>query len=177
MVDSVPKSKKELLDGLLAQGMVQITINAQLPEVIVPQWLKPDPQLRLNLSYRFGLAMDINDWGVEPRLTFKGSYFDCKIPWPAIYLMVSHVDGKPYFFPNDIPDEQIATSAAIDTSSDKESSASEAGKTDRSQTKTALRLVTANESGETSISQDTTNDDTSPDATPKRGKPNLRLVQ
>jgi stringent starvation protein B len=97
--------KKLVLAELLEQGMVLVTLDARVDGVAVPPHLCEDAQLRLNLSYRFGLPMELHDDGVNATLTFGGTPFNCALPWGAIYLMVSHVTGRPILFPEDVPQE------------------------------------------------------------------------
>jgi hypothetical protein len=66
-----------------------------------------DAQLRLNLSRRFGLPLEINDWGVRATLTFAGTPHDCKLPWSSIYQVVSHVAADHYLFPDEVPEEFV----------------------------------------------------------------------
>ena len=101
-------TKKSVLEELLEQGMVLVALDARVEGVEVPSHLHQDPQLRLNLSYRFGLPMDVSEWGVAATLTFAGVPFECRIPWCAIFLLVSHVSGQPYLFPDDIPAELLS---------------------------------------------------------------------
>ena len=101
-------TKKSVLEELLEQGMVLVALGARVEGVEVPSPLHQDPQLRLNLSYRFGLPMDVSAWGVAATLTFAGVPFECRIPWRAIFLLVSHVSGQPYLFPDDIPAELLS---------------------------------------------------------------------
>ena len=101
-------TKKSVLEELLEQGMVLVALDARVEGVEVPSHLHLDPQLRLNFSYRFGLPMDINAWGVAATLTFAGVPFECRIPWGAVFLLVSHVSGQPYLFPDDIPAELLS---------------------------------------------------------------------
>ncbi len=98
-------SKKQVLSELLEQGMVLVTLDARRPGVDVPPHLRGDPQLRLNLSYRFGLPMIVDDTGVTATLTFSGAPYACKLPWDALYLVVSHVTGRPILFPAEVPAE------------------------------------------------------------------------
>ena len=98
-------AKRKLLEELLEKGMVMVTVDARHGGVTVPSHLAHDPQLRLNLSYRFGLPMSIADDAVHATLTFGGQPFACKMPWPAVYLVVSHVTGQPFLFPEDVPEE------------------------------------------------------------------------
>ncbi len=96
-------TKRALLEQLLEQSMVMVTIDARMRGVVVPDHLAADPQLRLNLSYRFGLPMQIDDSCIEATLTFGGVPFPCRLPWNSIYVMVPHSSGEPYFFPADAP--------------------------------------------------------------------------
>lgn len=101
--------KRQLMEQLLASGMVMVGLDARVEGVDVPGHLRSDPGLRLNLSQRFSGGMELDDWGVSCRLTFGGYPYDCKIPWDAIYLVVSHVSGRPHLFPEHVPqDIQIA---------------------------------------------------------------------
>jgi len=99
------ESKKTVLAELLEQGMVLVTLDARCEGVEVPKHLSDDAQLRLNLSYRFGLPMKLDDEGVNATLTFAGTPYACRLPWGAIYLFVSHVTGRPILFPADVPSE------------------------------------------------------------------------
>jgi stringent starvation protein B len=107
MTGSLP-NKKTVLEQLLTEGMVLVALDARLPEVDVPTHLGQDPQLRLNLSHRFGLPMAVQEWGVRATLTFAGVPYSCCFPWRAVFLMVSHVSGQPYLFPDDIPAELLS---------------------------------------------------------------------
>ncbi|AKU89724.1 ClpXP protease specificity-enhancing factor SspB [Vulgatibacter incomptus] len=83
--------------------MVMVTLDARCAGVDVPDRFQDDPRLRLNLSYRFGLALDLNEWGVRATLTFGGMPHGCKLPWGAIYQMLSHVTSEQFLFPDDVP--------------------------------------------------------------------------
>jgi stringent starvation protein B len=111
MDGDVPSTPRQLLENLLGQGMVMVTIDARSQGAVVPRQFERDPQLRLNLSYRFGLPIAVDEWGVRARLTFSGVPFDCELPWPSIYMIVSHVTGQPFLFPEHVPQElmQLAT--------------------------------------------------------------------
>jgi stringent starvation protein B len=99
------ESKKTVLTELLEQGMVLVTLDARCEGVDVPKHLAGDAQLRLNLSYRFGLPMQLDDEAVTATLTFAGTPYACRLPWNAVYLFVSHVTGRPILFPSDVPSE------------------------------------------------------------------------
>lgn len=112
-MESDQLTKKAVLERLLELGMVMVTVDARRDDVEVPPHLTDDAQLRLNLSYRFGLPMEVGEWGVEARLTFSGVPFDCRLPWDALYIVFSHVTGQPFVFPQDVPPEVISDVAPM----------------------------------------------------------------
>ena len=103
--------KRSALERLLELGLVQIGLDARNEDVQVPPHLINDLQLRLNLSYRFGLPLDLDEWGINTTLTFSGTNYDCLIPWTCIYLMISHVSGESLLYPSDVPAELLANLA------------------------------------------------------------------
>lgn len=105
--DFGPLSKRDRLDSLLDQGMVQILLDARIGGVVVPPDLAGDLQLRLNLSRRFGLPIELDTWGVTATLTFSKVPFECTVPWTAIYAIISYVTGEPFLFPDDVPLEMV----------------------------------------------------------------------
>lgn len=107
MVDTPTKSKQEVLDELLDKGMVQVLVDARQKGVEVPPHLIGDLQLRLNLSRRFGLPLVFDDDGIIATLTFQKIPHECKLPWEAIYAIISYVTGEPFLFPEDVPLEVV----------------------------------------------------------------------
>lgn len=103
--------KKKVLEELLELGMVLVAIDARATGVDVPNHLGVDPQLRLNLSWRFGRPMEIDAWGIHAELTFGGVPHGCKFPWDAIFLIVSHINGESFLFPDHVPKELLHQAA------------------------------------------------------------------
>lgn len=85
--------------------MAMVTLDARLPGVDVPARFRDDGRLRLNLSHRFGHAMELNDWGVRATLTFGGVPHACRLPWNSIYQVMSHATSEQFVFPGDVPDD------------------------------------------------------------------------
>lgn len=100
-----PPNKQELVEALLEKGMIMVTLDARRTGVDVPGRFQDDLGLGLNLSYRFGLPLDVNAWGIRATLTFGGVSHDCKIPWSAVYQVFSHITRERYLFPEDIPED------------------------------------------------------------------------
>lgn len=103
----VPEDKRALLEAMLERGMVLVTLDARRPGVIVPERLAGDPALGLNLSWRFGLPMELGEWGVRATLTFGGVPIACSLPWNAIWAVRSHKTPERYVFEADVPDDSL----------------------------------------------------------------------
>lgn len=177
-----PTTPRQLLEELLDNGMVMVTVNARHEGVRVPPQYARDPQLRLNLSYRFGLPVELDDWGVTATLTFGGSPFECRLPWRSIYMMVSHVTGQPLLFPDNVPPEllQLASAARAAARAGEEEASAELDRASGPR----LTLVDAREdhdaSGEEPDARPGEPDGTADDPEPPRPPPrrgHLRVVK
>ncbi|MCK5690975.1 hypothetical protein KAI87_16960 [Myxococcota bacterium] len=109
MVSDSNERKKKIIAEMLDAGMIMVTLDGRISDVVVPEHLLGDPQLRLNLSYRFGNALELTAWGIETNLSFGGVPHDVRLPWGAVYLAISHVDGQPFLFPDSVPTELLET--------------------------------------------------------------------
>jgi len=161
-------TKRSVLEKLLEQSMVLVTIDARAEGVAAPEHLVGDPQLRLNLSHRFGLPMEIDEWGIHATLTFSGTPFTCRLPWKSIYLVVSHATGQPFLFPADIPAEMAAEFSEV-SEPEIDGSPEDADKGP------ALSVVTAAESEPGSGSGSGSDDEPPPKSPARRG--HLRVVK
>lgn len=101
--------KKERLLNALNLGMVMVHLDARRPGVVVPQALRDEAHLRLNLSYRFDPPdLSVNEWGVRQSLSFGGSRFSVGIPWSALFAVTSHVTKEFWMFVEDLPPELLS---------------------------------------------------------------------
>jgi stringent starvation protein B len=152
--------KRALLNELLEQGMVLVTVDARNKSVDVPSYLRNDAQLRLNLSYRFGLPISL--------LTFNGQAYECCLPWTAIYLLFSKVSGRTVLFPSDVPPEFFPTGISASLTS------APAGATEVApQAPERPRFSVVSGEAEADVSQPP--EDPAPRTPPKRG--HLRVVK
>lgn len=101
------EKKQELVEKLLGQGMILVALDGRADGVDLPAHLRSDPQVRLNLSHRFGLPMETGPWGIHATLHFGGVPYDCKLPWGAIFLVFCHGSKEQYLFPLDLPDDLL----------------------------------------------------------------------
>ena len=115
MEQSGTDEKKERLLVALERGMVMIHLDARRPGVRVPDNLRDEAHLRLNLSYRFDPPdLTVSDWGVRTSLSFSGSRFKVAVPWSALFAIASHVTQEFWMFPEDLPAELIENQQADD---------------------------------------------------------------
>ena len=93
--------------------MTMIHLDARRPGVLVPDHLKKEPHLLLNISYRFTPPdLTVSEWGVRQTLTFSGSSFCVAVPWSALYAISSHATKEFWMYPDDMPPELLASQAA-----------------------------------------------------------------
>lgn len=105
--------KKARLLSLLERGVTMIHLDARRPGVAVPEKFKTEPQLLLNLSYRFSPPdLEVTEWGVRETLTFGGIPYPVAVPWSALFALSSHVTKEFYLFSEDIPEELLGAPAS-----------------------------------------------------------------
>jgi stringent starvation protein B len=84
--------------------MVLVHLDARGDGVAVPAKYSADPELRLNLSYRFASRdLTVGADAVTCTLSFGGLPFRCVLPYSAIYAVTSHVTGEALVWPEDLP--------------------------------------------------------------------------
>jgi stringent starvation protein B len=107
-LDKTPDKKARLLASLEC-GMTMIHLDARRPGVIVPEHLKKEPHLLLNLSYKFTPPdLTVSEWGVRQTLTFSRLPFCVAVPWSALYAISSNATKEFYMYPDDMPPELLA---------------------------------------------------------------------
>ena len=79
-------------------------LDPRADHVIVPDNLKENPTLTLQLSLRFRGEMEIERTHVKADLLFSGDYFTCQIPFAAIWALTSE-EGEMRLWPEAMPEE------------------------------------------------------------------------
>jgi heme-degrading monooxygenase HmoA len=98
--------KLEAFSRLIDEGMVMVTLDARMPNVVVPAQHKDDLQLGLNFSHRFAVTdFEYDLKGVRASLSFGGVPHRCDLPWESVYMLRSHVTDEVVFFKAAFPDE------------------------------------------------------------------------
>lgn len=112
-MDCKESEKKQRLLQALGQGMVMVHLDARRPGVAVPEALKSEPHLRLNLSYRFDPPdLSVSEWGIRATLSFSGKRFTVAVPWSSLFAMTRHGTKEFWLYPEDMPKELIHHLAA-----------------------------------------------------------------
>jgi stringent starvation protein B len=76
---------KQLRDYFHEKGRIYIVVDATSDDVVVPDFLKGDPALRLVLNTRMPQPIYIRDSFVESNFTFSGVSHQCVIPLSYIW--------------------------------------------------------------------------------------------
>lgn len=99
--------KRDVARALLVRGSVFIHLDPRVEGVVVPAWLKSQPQLVLQVGTDMPIPIPdlrIDDEGVFGTLSFQRSPFTCQVRWSAIFALVGE-DGRGMVWPEDLPSE------------------------------------------------------------------------
>ena len=106
----VPKSTPYLpiMEKLLDAGKVMVHLLPGLLGVRVPAQFRNQPLLRLNFSYRFGIAdFQVDERGVRASLSFGGVPHFCDIPWGAVLALSSEPTDELYVWVDQFSLDQL----------------------------------------------------------------------
>ena len=68
-----------------AREIEQITVAPDAPGVVLPENLRGEELVRLNLvTGRDTPEVLLDEWGMRCNLTFRGRRFDCAFPWASV---------------------------------------------------------------------------------------------
>ncbi len=155
----------------IEDGMVMVTIDARPVGVKVPAQFRGNCQLNLNFSHRFFLDdFEYDDRGVRASLSFSGTSSLCDIPWPAVWMIRSHVTGEVALAPDDVPDVLRTDLLGPEPESVTEAPTKE-------ETPAALSDTAEVGSQDPTETADDGADDEGGDDEPPRGPPKLTLVK
>ncbi|MBK8170213.1 MAG: hypothetical protein IPK60_07680 [Sandaracinaceae bacterium] len=102
--------KKDVARALLLRGSVFVHLDPRIAEVSVPDFLRTQPQLVLQIGLDLPVPIPdlrVDDAGVFGTLSFARSPHSCVVPWNAVFALVGD-DGKGMVWPNDMPAEIAA---------------------------------------------------------------------
>jgi hypothetical protein len=108
--DTPLPGKKDVASALLLKGSVFVHLDPRGADVIVPAWLKRQPQLVLQVGLDMSVPIPdlrMDELGVFGTLSFNRSAFTCALPWDAVFALVGD-DGRGMVWPNSMPKEIAA---------------------------------------------------------------------
>jgi len=76
--------KRDLFISMLSRTGATLTINPGAEYVQVPEQLRKDPQITLDVDYNIPVDLHIDDWGFAATLLFNSTPYFCVIPWHAV---------------------------------------------------------------------------------------------
>ncbi|MDQ6960999.1 MAG: ClpXP protease specificity-enhancing factor SspB [Mariprofundaceae bacterium] len=108
---SQAQKSKDVQKYFQQQGRIHIVVNASRDDVILPDFLKGDPALRLVLNCRMPQPIHFFHDRIESQFSFSGVLSLCVIPLSAIWAAyppeLSMEDGL--MWESDIPDVILST--------------------------------------------------------------------
>jgi len=109
-VANEPPGKHEVARKLLLKGTVFVHLDPRKDGVVVPAWLKRQPQLVLQVGLDMPLPIPdlrVDDAGVYGTLSFSRTAFSCSVPWEAVFALAGD-DGRGMVWPGSMPEEIAA---------------------------------------------------------------------
>lgn len=106
--------KKDVILELLAKSGVFVHLDPRRDGVLVPPQFRKQPELVLQVGLNMAVPirdLEVDDDGVSCTLSFNRSPFWCRMPWPAIFAIVSDEDRRGVVWPEDVPAESRLSSA------------------------------------------------------------------
>jgi hypothetical protein len=114
--------KKEVALALLERSSVYVHLDPRRDAVVVPAWLKKQPQLVLQVGLNMPVPipdLKVDDDGLSCTLSFNRAPFYCVVPWSSVFAMVGD-DGRGVVWPEDVPAEVARQARAADGAAPKE---------------------------------------------------------
>ncbi len=104
--DNKTKEKIKLFELWMQGDHVLIYLNSGQEGVVVPEYLKDNKALTLKVSYLFQGETTHNDQEISTYLKFSGNYFQCIIPWKAVWGL-RNSEGESQVWPDQLPLEVL----------------------------------------------------------------------
>lgn len=110
MSKELPPDKREVARSLLLRGSMFVHLDPRVEGVVVPPWLRKQPQLVLQMGLDMVVPivdLRIDKDGVYGTLSFNRSPFTCIVGWDAIFALAGD-DGRGMVWPESMPPEILA---------------------------------------------------------------------
>lgn len=106
-MSSLLPPKKDVAIALLERASVFVHLDPRGENVVVPPWLKKQPQLVLQIGLNMAVKipdLEVGEEAVCCTLSFSRRPHYCYVPWGSVYALVGE-DGRGMVWPEDIPPE------------------------------------------------------------------------
>ena len=110
MAEKRTEEKIECFELWMRGDHVMVHLDARAEGVEVPQMHAANPSLALQLSYAFRGETTHDDSEIRSFLKFHGEYFECILPWSAIWG-ISSAEQDSRIWPQDMPKELLVRMA------------------------------------------------------------------
>lgn len=98
--------KRKLFEQLLGQGVAALHLDPRFSGVLLPAYLKDQPVLVLNYSYRYGVGdFRFDDKVVEATLSFSKQPSFTTVPWAAVFAVTTDSRTQGTVWQEDLPEE------------------------------------------------------------------------
>jgi stringent starvation protein B len=98
--------KQQLAEEWLRGDHIMVHLDARRDGVVVPAHLGGQPGLSLKISYLFNTQPTVDERGIYAPLRFGSEYFECSLPWGAIWGLSSE-KGELRIWPDSVPVELL----------------------------------------------------------------------
>ena len=108
-MDTVNFKKQQKIKALaagLSGDHVLVHLDSRATGVSIPSHLQNQPALTLKLSMLFNGATEYNDTQITSNLKFGTEYYECIIPWDAVWGVTSST-GEQKIWHDDMPKEAL----------------------------------------------------------------------
>ena len=100
--------KRETLLKLLDKSSARLFLDPRSEGVVVPKWFLKQPELVLRVGYALTPPipdLEVGDDHLSCTLSFNRRPTWCRVPFSAIYAVISDADGRSVVWPEDVPVE------------------------------------------------------------------------
>jgi hypothetical protein len=107
--------KRASLRKLLRDDTVMVILDGRHPGVVLPEWLRAEPQVCLDLGYDMPIPipdLELHEAHIQATLSFSRRPFRCVIPWEAVYALRPHRSDEGMLWPHDVPPELLSGAEA-----------------------------------------------------------------
>ncbi|RMG43886.1 MAG: hypothetical protein D6719_02835 [Candidatus Dadabacteria bacterium] len=106
MNDKISREKKEAINRFLNDEYVLVHLDPSVPGTAIPPHLMHNSSVTLKLSRFFRGAMEVKDNEIHADLLFDNEYFNCIIPFSAIWGLTAF-DGSNMIWPEATPKDVL----------------------------------------------------------------------